>query len=298
MVSPEASVARRMLSPVTTTATADFAAVVARAARVYEAHDPELAAGYREKALAAWNFLKDHPEPVAVPQAVQRTYTGGYWSGDADDRLWAAAEIWELTGDQDALASFERKAATVMVDNYWDWPNLANLGTFTYLLSERDGRNLELLEQLTSALGEGVRALRDTAESHPYGRLAGVQYYWGINGVIARMALNIGVYDALVPDPEHRDLLVKVLDHLLGRNYYGRSYVTGIGYNPPYAPHHRPSVTDGNQEPWPGLLVGGPWAETGNAATAWVDAANDYRTNEVAINWNAAMIYAAASLME
>jgi endoglucanase len=298
MVSPDASLGRRFLAPVTSTATADFAAVVARAARAFEGEAPELASVYREKALAAWQFLEEHQEPISVSQAERSAFTGAYWSGDADDRLWAAAEIWELTGDAEALAFFEQKAATVMVENYWDWQNLANFGTFTYLLSKREGRKPELVKQLTDALGAGVASLRDTADKHPYGRPAGVQYYWGINGVVARMALNIGVYDALVPDPRNRDLLVKVVDHLLGRNYYGRSYVTGIGHDPPYYPHHRPSVADGNPEPWPGLLVGGPWADTGNAATAWVDSANDYRTNEVAINWNAAMIYAAAALME
>jgi hypothetical protein len=32
-------------------------------------------------------------------------------------------------------------------------------------------------------------------------------------------------------------------------------------------------------------------------ATAWRDDGKDYQTNEIAINWNAAMIYAAASLL-
>lgn len=297
MVSPEASVAKRFLAPVTSTATADFAAVVARASRAFAEHAPELAEEYREKALSAWQFLTENPTPVMAPQEVQRTYTGAYWSGDADDRLWAAAEIWELTGDDEALAFFEEKAQMVQVENYWDWSNLANFGTFTYLLSEREGRDPALVTKLTQALASGVEALRTTAENHPYGRPAGLQYYWGINGVIARMAVNVGVYDALSPDPRNRELIVKMLDHLLGRNYYGRSYVTGIGNDPPYYPHHRPSVTDGNPEPWPGLLVGGPWSDDGNAATAWADAANDYRTNEVAINWNAAMIYAVAAMM-
>jgi endoglucanase len=88
------------------------------------------------------------------------------------------------------------------------------------------------------------------------------------------------------------------LDHLLGRNYYGRSFVTGLGHDPAFYPHHRPSVADSVAEPWPGLLVGGPWSrENPRAATVWLDIATDYNTNEVAINWNAAMIYAAAALL-
>lgn len=298
MVSPEQSTGARFLSPVTTTATADFAAVVAQAARVFEAHDPELAESARTAALSAWSYLEEHPAPVTEWDMALR-YTGGYRSSDQDDRLWAAAEIWELTGDEAALAFFEERAASVSVDAFWDWPTLSNLGVFTYLLSEREGRDPALVTRLTEALGTGVAQLHSTAVSHPYGRATGGQYYWGINGVLARMALNVGVYQALVPDPKHRDLLVMIVDHLLGRNFYGRSYVTGIGNDPPYYPHHRPSAADTLPEPWPGLLIGGPWTEEPGTkpATAWVDSAGDYLTNEVAINWNAAMIYAAAALL-
>jgi endoglucanase len=50
--------------------------------------------------------------------------------------------------------------------------------------------------------------------------------------------------------------------------------------------------------PWPGLLVGGP-SQGGEPepATRWVDNFNDYESNEVAINWNAAMIYAVAAML-
>jgi endoglucanase len=236
---------------------------------------------------------------MGASEDVRRRFTGGYWSSDPDDRLWAAAEIWELTGDADALAQFEERAGMISVETFWDWPSLTNLGVFTYLLSKRDGRDPAVVQSLTEALGSGVASIYTTAMSHPYGRGTGSQYYWGINGVLARMALNVGVYEALVPDAKNRDLLVLIMDHLLGRNYYGRSYVTGVGNDPPYAPHHRPSAADSNSEPWPGLLIGGPWSDDPPpaAATAWVDSASDYNTNEVAINWNAAMIYAAAALL-
>ena len=41
-----------------------------------------------------------------------------------------------------------------------------------------------------------------------------------------------------------------------------------------------------------GLLVGGP----NGSATAWQDVQGAYEQNEIAINWNTAMIFAAASL--
>jgi endoglucanase len=46
--------------------------------------------------------------------------------------------------------------------------------------------------------------------------------------------------------------------------------------------------------PWPGNLVGGPWP----TGADWRDLEDDYRTNEVAINWNGALIYALAAFVE
>jgi endoglucanase len=141
--------------------------------------------------------------------------------------------------------------------------------------------------------------IRDNTRVHPYGRSAGNDYQWGTNGTVARTSINVGVFDVLERDDAHLDAIALNLDHLLGRNYYGRSYVTGVGHEPPLHPHHRPSQASSSAPPWPGLLVGGPWSDQVGQlpATAWQDTSADFRTNEVAINWNAAMIYAAAALL-
>jgi endoglucanase len=89
------------------------------------------------------------------------------------------------------------------------------------------------------------------------------------------------------------------LDHLLGRNIYDRTQVTGVGYHPPLQPHHRPSISDNTGNPWPGLMVGGanpsanPMLPPG---ATWKDSSDAYDLNEVAVNWNGALIYAAAAL--
>jgi endoglucanase len=56
-------------------------------------------------------------------------------------------------------------------------------------------------------------------------------------------------------------------------------------------PHDRRAGADGIDAPWPGYLVGGPE----KAALGWKDEEADYRNNEIAINWNAALIYALAA---
>jgi endoglucanase len=69
--------------------------------------------------------------------------------------------------------------------------------------------------------------------------------------------------------------------------------VTGLGVNPPLHPHDRRSGGDNVEAPWPGYLVGGAWPR----ATDWKDDQGNFQTNEIAINWNGALIYALAGFV-
>ena len=77
-------------------ATADFAAVMAIAARVYKSFDAAYAQTCLTAAEKAWVWLEKHPSVVfRNPEGV---LTGEY--GDANPRdeiLWAAAELWRTT---------------------------------------------------------------------------------------------------------------------------------------------------------------------------------------------------------
>ena len=299
---PEASTALRKMSDPSTKATADFAAVAAHASRIFREFDPDLADRLEQAAGRAWQYLLDNTTPVPPPVS---GFTGSYGAGsnpdpDTDDRAWAAAEIFELNGDTDALAAFEAVSSMLIVQSYWDWDNVANLGIFTYLGSTREGRGDTPLLHLTASLQNTASVLADSATKHPYGRSLGPTYNWGINGTIARTSLALVLAARFDPDNERRyfDAVSQQLGHLFGRNFYGRSFVTGVGLNPPLHPHHRPSIGDGIEPPWPGLLVGGP--SKGDApvpATLWVDSQDDFTSNEVAINWNAPFIYALAAFL-
>jgi len=102
--------------------------------------------------------------------------------------------------------------------------------------------------------------------------------------------LNLQVANRLSPNPEYVNASLDAVAHLFGRNYYNRSYVTGLGREPAMHPHDRRSGADGIDAPWPGYVVGG-----GQSATGWHDDQEDYRTNEIAINWQAGLVYALAA---
>jgi len=76
--------------------------------------------------------------------------------------------------------------------------------------------------------------------------------------------------------------------------------VTRVGSNPFRHPHHRPSGADQLEEPWPGLLAGGPNGRKQDPAMnrladlppakMYLDDQESYATNEIAINWNAPLV--------
>ena len=287
-IPPSSDHGTRYLFGFGTVQAADLVAVAAAGARLYLPYDPELASRCLAAALKSWTYLQ---ATGFVGADLSGTKHPGYWRrDDGPERLWAAVELWETIGAADALAAAEAQLGTTSVSSNWDWPNVANLGLFTYVLSHRDGRDPTLVASASGNVVGAANAIVSQIALSGFGR--GIpNYYWGSNGTVARITLNLMVANALAPDPRFLDGAVAQLDHLLGRNVYGRSFVTGLGHFPPIHPHHRPSASTGA---WPGLLVGGPAA----SATGWTDEQDDYRQNEIAINWNTAMIFGAASLVE
>lgn len=304
-VMPEDDDEKRFFTEWSSAATADFVAMMAMAARYFEPFDAGYAITCLDAAKNSYAFLQANPDNVAWRQGDFRT--GAYGTSDADDRMWAAAEMWHTTGDADCLADFEKRIAeyeprrrrgeaepsnTSKVDEDWDWGNVRNLGVFTYVLSERDGKNAELVAQLKNDVLATADSIVAHAQNDVYGRPL-VRYYWGCNGTIARQVINLQVANKISPNEKYIETSLDAVAHLFGRNFYNRSFVTGLGHNPPMLPHDRRSGADDVEAPWPGYIVGG-----GHSATGWLDEQESYATNEVAINWQGALIYALAGFVQ
>jgi endoglucanase len=316
-VMPDADTDQRYFGRWGSQATAGYAGAMAMAARCLRPHDPAYADRCLAAATKACAFLAAHPD-YHRPSQDGFTTVGYDSGGDWDGRLWAAAELWEATGDAEFLADFEARASSQrpartgprrygqqpgdprpqrfewQIAADWDWSNVANLGLITYLFSERGGRNEDLVRQIRQdliATADQIVAARDV---HGYARPLGTRYYWGCNGTVARQSIVLHAAHRLTGERMYREAVLDALNHLFGRNVFGRSYVTGLGDLAPMLPHDRRSAADDVAEPWPGYLVGGPQRN----ARDWNDHQDDYRTNEVAINWNGALIYALAAVLE
>lgn len=291
-IKPEKEMATRYFVPWSSAATADFAAVMAMAARDYKPFDPAFAKRCLEAAKKSEAFLQAHPEDH--PSDQKGFSTGGYPARDPSARLWADVELWETTGEPKYLSDFQTRAARLghKVDRTAGWGNLTNLAMYTYLLSARSGRDPALVAAARADLISVADQIVKTADNHGYGRPLGSAYYWGCNGDVAQQVQTLEVANHLSTRPEYRQTTLSALNYLFGRNCFGRSFVTGLGYEPPLHPHDRRSGADGFA--WPGYLVGGGWPH----AVDWRDQQENYRVNEIAINWNATLIYALADVID
>ena len=271
-------------------ATAGFAATMAKASRTFERYDLPYASTLRSAALRAYAFLRNNPADHQPDPS--RYVHQQYATDDGHLRIWAAAEIWETTGRVEALADFEARIAAFghrVVANM-DWASQSNFGVFTYLRSRQSGRSPAAVAALTRALLDTANTVVERANSR-WGR-GNDGYFWGSNGAVALVCTTLRVAHALTGDTRYLDAAAHQLAYLLGRNEYGRSQVTGVGIDPPRYPHDRRSSADGIDAPYPGYLVGGASRE-GN----WEDVEDSYETNEVAINWQAALVYALAGFL-
>ena len=289
IIMPEKDSEKRYFTDWSSAATADFTAMLAMAARYFKPYDAKYAQTCLQAATKSYAFLKNNLDNKRADLKAFRT--GAYGTRDSDDRLWAAAEMWETTGEAKYLKDFEERTGTSRnnIDENWDWGNVKNLGMFTYLLSEREGKNADILKNVRQDLLSTADAIVAKGNKDVYGRPLSGRYYWGCNGTVARQTLVLQIANKISPKPDYVSTALDIVGHLFGRNYYGRSYVTGLGHNPPLNPHARRSGADDIKEPWPGYLVGG-----GHSARGWKDVQKDYRTNEIAINWQAALVYALA----
>ena len=113
-------------------ATADFAAVMAIAARTFRPFDRAYADRCLAAARKAWAWVGLHPNVLfRNPPGVN---TGEYGDSNcADERLWAAAELWRTTGDAPYESYFLAHYAEFhpSATQPQAWADVANLALWT-----------------------------------------------------------------------------------------------------------------------------------------------------------------------
>ncbi len=308
---PEQDNSTRYIYQISSTATADFAAQTARAYRVFLPYDSVFATSCLNAATLAWQFLEQNPSIVPSGGFVNPddTNTGEYGDGnDKDERLWAAIELYSSTSENDYGDYYLSNFNSVGLFTSISWQQVASMAHLTYLLNVNNPNEVTFAV-LKSSLSQQVLGIRGKMLANGFSiPLSDGNFYWGSNGSVLNDAILLIAFDKLNQNDDDFNYISKILDYILGLNPHNQSFVSGVGVNRLMHPHHRQSQSDGITEPVPGLLAGGPnqylndptmqdlFNDNTPPALCYVDTVSSYASNEIAINWNAPLVFVAGYL--
>ena len=311
MIMPDAAIATRYVVQKGTAATLDFVAVMAQASRIYKKIFPQLpslADSCLTAAKLAWLWAVKNPGIIYDQDEMNKNFsppvvTGAY--GDKnfkDEFFWAACELLASTNDTAYLNTIQKRSVNEMTLPSWsnvDLPGCYTLLRLRKLLPATANRTINLLTKKIISLADSMIA---NGGNKAFATIFGQSkndFIWGSNAVAMNESILLINAYLIKGDKKYLSPALGNIDYLLGRNATGYSFVTGFGARPAMHPHHRPSVADNILAPVPGLLVGGPnsgmqdkcfYANT-ETETAYTDDDCAYASNEIAINWNAPLVY-------
>ena len=292
------------------TATYDFAAVMALAARIFKGSKdyPTFSRDAAKAARDAYQWALNHPKAFYNQNAMNREFkpavnTGTYGDGNArDEQFWAATELYLLTNEGAFLADAQATAPTDFRVPSWGY--VAPIGQWEWMIHpEANAENSTKMKAFM--LDYCDKQLATTATSSfqtPTGNNPR-DFGWGcLAEAFCAHGMAFLFAHKLTGEAKYLTAAMQCSDYILGRNATGYCYVTGFGLKSPIHPHQRISTADGIEAPMPGLLVGGPnpgQQDNGDGSIqypskqpdeSYADAIPSYASNEIAINWNATLV--------
>lgn len=306
-VMPSQDSGMRYIYEKSSAATANFISVLARFYRVYKNYDSTFANDCLNAALNAWEWLSNQIS-IVPPGGFHNppgTYTGEYGdNNDFDERLWAAAELFESTGDQIFKEYYEfNYNISGLFNSTMNWQNVKSLAHITYLFSKQLNTDPIIKAQLAASLDSYCNSLLTKVNANGFGvTLNPGEYYWGSNSQVLNNAVLLILSHTQNNNLNYLKAALEQLNYVTGCNAHNLSFITGVGIKYPMHPHHRPSEADGIVEPIPGLIVGGPnqylndpvlqqhFNQNTPPALCYIDDVGSYASNEIAINWNAPLV--------
>jgi len=276
--------------PVSMEANADIAGITAASlaimSRLYRQYDPALSDSYQLHATQIYQIGK------ANPSGSNPGLYGQNGDGWIDEMLAGSAEMFRLTSEQTYLT--DALDFNTRIENHGWAPNYSQSADFSRH-SLYVGGQAEAVGEFWKLDVENYAAKVSTNEF-----TTGAVYFdeWGMLRYAAAAAFSAALYAQVTNDVAARDLAISQFNYVAGQNSYNRSFVIGVGANPPQNPHHRNSDTLGVL--LTGAIVAGPTQRAfmqGQGATAiaitqpgYEDVTEDYVGNEVALDYNAGLV--------
>ncbi len=296
--------------------------------------DPEYAEKSLDYALALWDFANTNEKELSDNgDGPGRFYQSSKWE---DDYCWAAAWLYRATGDASvfdyAYEIFDYYAASGWV---YCWNDMWSGASILWAAINQEHPELDMVNKIRKAQGKNEYVFDDFWDNDCVGKMLstykakttpqGLVFIdvWGSCRYASAFALCCAVYDKYHNDgkpSEWSEFGKHQIDYILGDNdityketaeqtvLAGRNGEHGkrvflCGYDDTYSvmnPHHRAAsgltmAEDPRKQKhtlW-GALAGGPDSDDAHS-----DSTNDWRENEVTIDYNAAFVGAAAAMYQ
>lgn len=317
MVMPDKATTPRYMIQKSTAATLNFVAVTAMASRVFEKFSnqlPGLSDSCRNASLKAWDWALKNPKVIYDQEKMNFKFdpditTGAYGDDNLNDEFfWAQTELAATTGKDHYLDGLKIDTTTNI--HVPSWNGVTMLGYYTLTNNEtRFGKSYQSMikmmkRKIINEANKFADHFLDSRYQCPMG-LTDKDFVWGSNAVAANQGILMLQAYRLTHQKKYFNAAASNLDYILGRNATGYSFVTGFGFKTPMHIHHRPSVADGIEEPVPGLLAGGPNSGRQDKCLyhsivpdeSYADDVCSYASNEIAINWNAPLVYLSGAVV-
>lgn len=306
--------------PPTVQNTAKAVAVLAYASKVFSEFDTAFASSCLASAQAGWSWMANNPTETNDAGPCGGSYLQG--SDPAllkTNRMWAAASMLYATGNPLYETAFQNEYVTINGISSYSKSEAFAASVYLRITAGANPVTMNSIRQQFFSMANGVRS---DADAHPF--QFATAYYWGCtsNGMHRSGQFSWKAYALDSTRTSDRDQASMNLDYIFGRNYLNLCYISGIdsisksrerGFHEwmkalNTTPWHFPGALGGgpNQSPdandisYPSMLpypIWGYWGDTANPrnASTPVDGRftdNDsWSTNEIAINWNAALLY-------
>jgi endoglucanase len=234
----------------------NYVSVGSRAAQWFTKNNkPEVAKGYTESVLRAWNWAEQQREPQ---QAETERGRGG-----ADARCLAAAELYRLTGEEKyheiflSTTRFNDASSPFYTSSMGPNGDAQGQAGWTYLRTDHSSKNMEVHTHIKNAMIRDADRISENCQNNDFkwARSPQLPIRWGALSMPESHAVCRAHY--ITGDEKYLHAIIHSVLTGAGANPLNLSYVTGVGNRWPQHPLHEDSRNT-RQPLYEGITLGGP----------------------------------------